>query len=51
MWNLKNKYNEHLCRTDTDSQTLKNLQLPKETGWGWEKWAGGLEWKCCETGS
>ena len=26
-----------------DSQTLKNLWLPKETGWGR---AGGLGWKC-----
>ena len=22
-----------LCRTETDSQTLKNLWVPKETGW------------------
>ena len=35
MWNLKKKgHNELLCRTDTDSQTLKNLWFPKETGWG-----------------
>ena len=34
MWNLKKGYKEFLCRTDTDSQTLKNLWLPKETGWG-----------------
>ena len=26
--------NELLCRTDTDSQTLKNLWFPKERGWG-----------------
>ena len=32
MWNLKKGHNE-LCRTDTDSQTLKNLWFPKETGW------------------
>ena len=25
MWNLKKGHNELLCRTDTDSQTLKNL--------------------------
>ena len=32
MWNLKKGHSE-LCRTDTDSQTLKILWLPKETGW------------------
>ena len=36
MWNLKNGQNELLCRTDTDSQTLKNLWSPKETVRGWE---------------
>ena len=35
MWNLKKAYNEPLCRTDADSQTLKNLWFPKETVWGW----------------
>ena len=35
MWNLKKGHNELLCRTDTDSQTLKNLWFPKETVWGW----------------
>ena len=34
MWNLQKGYNELLCRTDTDSQTLKNLWFPKETDWG-----------------
>ena len=34
MWNLKTGYNELLCRTETDSETLKNLQLPKKTGCG-----------------
>ena len=34
MWNLKKGHDE-LCRADTDSQTLKNLWFPKETGWGW----------------
>ena len=34
MWNLKKGHNELLCRTDTDSQTLKNLCFPNETGWG-----------------
>ena len=34
MWNLKKGHNELLCKTDTDSQTLKNLWFPKETVWG-----------------
>ena len=35
MWNPKKKgHNELLCRADTDSQTLKNLWFPKETGCG-----------------
>uniref|UniRef100_A0A8D0S2V8 DUF1725 domain-containing protein n=1 Tax=Sus scrofa TaxID=9823 RepID=A0A8D0S2V8_PIG len=34
---LKKGQTELLCRTDTDSQTLKNLWFPKETGW----WVGG----------
>lgn len=34
MWNLRRGHNELLGRTDTDSQTLKNLWFPKETGWG-----------------
>ena len=25
---------ELICRTETDSQTLKNVWLPKRTGWG-----------------
>ena len=37
MWNLKKKFkkdaNELICRTETDSHTLKaNLWLSKETG-------------------
>ena len=35
MWNLKKGQNKLLCRTDTDSQTLKILWFPKETGCGW----------------
>ena len=29
----KKRYNELICRTEADSQTLKNLWLSKETGW------------------
>ena len=34
MWNLKKGHNELLCRTDSDSQTLKNLWFPYGTGCG-----------------
>ena len=34
MWNLKKGYSERICRTKTDSQTVKNLGLPKELGLG-----------------
>ena len=47
---LKKGHNELLCRTDTDSQTLKNVWFPKETGWGLGGWARGLEWKCYKIG-
>ena len=47
MWNLKKKkkgYNDLLCRIDTDSQTLKNLWLPKETvGVRGLSWGFGIE--------
>ena len=33
MWNLKKGQTE-LCRTDADSQTLKNLWSLEETVWG-----------------
>ena len=33
MCNLKKEYDELICGTETDSQTLKNLWLPRETGW------------------
>ena len=50
MWNLKKGYNEHLWRTDTDSQTLKNLQFPKETGCrgrdGLGLWDGNVKLGC-----
>jgi len=32
MWNLKKDTNELIYRKETDSQTLKNLWLPKGTG-------------------
>ena len=50
MWTLKTGYNKLLCRTETDSQILKNLWLPKETGWECgEEWARGLGWTCPKT--
>ena len=35
IWNLKKKkgYSLLICRTETDSQTLKNLWSPKEIFW------------------
>ena len=37
---------ELLCRTDTDSQTLKNLWSPVDTVWG----VGGCAWAVgCES--
>ena len=45
MWNLKKGHKE-LCRTDTDSQTLKNIWFPNETGWGVRGCTEeGLGWK------
>ena len=35
MWNLKKGQTELLCRTDADSQTLKNLWSPEETVYEW----------------
>ena len=35
MWNLKKGQTELLCKTDADSQTLKNLWSLEETVWGW----------------
>ena len=45
MWNLKKGHNELLCRTNTDSQTLKTygFQMRQVGGWG-THW--GLGWKC-----
>ena len=43
-WNLKKGYNELLCRAETDSQTLKNLWLPKQRDWRGEiDWRFGME--------
>ena len=42
----KKDANELICRTETDSETLKNLWLPKGTGQGKEGWTGILGWKC-----
>ena len=50
IWNLKKGHNELLCRTETDSQTLKNLYFPNETGWGLGGCAGGLGWKWYKIG-
>ena len=46
MQNLKKGHNELLCRTDTDSQTLKTLWFPNETGWAGGGCTEGLGWKC-----
>ena len=45
MWNLKKGHNELLCRADSDSQTLKNLWFPNETGRGVWGCTEGLGWK------
>ena len=35
MESKKKGHNELLCKTDTDSQTLKNFRFPNETAVGW----------------
>ena len=50
MWYLKKGHNELLCRTDTDSQTLKNVWFPNETGWGVGGCTEGLGWKSIKFG-
>ena len=50
MWNVKKAHNELLCRTDTDSQTLKNLWFPKETVQGVGGYAGVVGWKSYKIG-
>ena len=47
---LKKGHNECLCRTDTDSQTLKNLGFANETSWGVGGCPGGLGRKCYKVG-
>ena len=51
-WNLKKKkgYKLPYCGTETDSQTLKNLWLPKGTVRGGEGWTGGLGLACAYWG-
>ena len=41
---------ELLCRTDADSQTLKNLWSPKETVWGVGGCTGVVGWKSYKIG-
>ena len=41
---FKKDTNELIFRTETDSQTLKNIWLPKGTGMGWKKWLEVWDW-------
>ena len=43
MWNLKKGQNELLCRTDTDSQTLKTYGFQRRQVRGWEDRLGVWE--------
>ena len=45
--NMKKRQTE-LCRTDADSQTLKNLWSLEETFWGVGGCAWAVGWKSCE---
>ena len=40
MWNLKKAQNKLICRTDTDSQTLKNLGFQRRQFGGWRNVLG-----------
>ena len=40
MWTLKKTGYSERCITDTESQIMKNVWFPKETGWG--QWRDGL---------
>ena len=45
MWNLKKKDTiELICRAETDSQTLKKLELPKGTSGGSRDELGDWDW-------
>ena len=50
MWNLKKGHNEFLGRTDTDSQTLKNMvsKWGRLGGRGVVGCTKDLGWKCCK---
>ena len=50
LWNLKKGQTELLCKTGTDSQTLKNLWFPKETVQGLRGCVGVVGWKAYKTG-
>ena len=40
----KKRIQMNLFTEQKQTQTLKNLWLPKGTGWGWEGWTGALGW-------
>ena len=50
MWNIEKEHNELLYRTDTDSQTSKNLWFPKETVQGIGGCFGVVGWKSYKIG-
>ena len=39
---LKTDTNEFICRTETNTQTLKNLPYQRGQVGGWDGWTGGL---------
>ena len=47
---LKKGQTELLCRTDADSQTLRNLWSLEGTVWGVGRCAWVMGWKSCEIG-
>ena len=50
MWNLKQGHNELVCRTDTDSQTLKNLWFPRRQVGGWVDMLGAWDGNAIKLG-
>ena len=50
MWNHKKGQTELFCKTDADSQTLKNLWSLEETVLGGGECAWVVGWKSCEIG-